>query len=251
VTEPSNQSAEHERLIRKLESIADLTAEEKDAVRALPLSVKDVPADYEIVVEGARPSQCCLVLDGFACSYKMLPTGARQIMAFWIAGDVPDLQSLLLKTMDHSIGSIVASRLAFIPHSAIAEAARRYPGLATAFWRETLIDGAVFREWLVNVGRRNAYARLAHLICELYLRLRVVGLADENGFDMPVTQMELGDAMGLSTVHVNRSLQELRRDGLIVSKGRYVGIPDWEALKRAGEFDPTYLHLDREIRSAA
>jgi len=243
VNDAAAHSEEHERLIRKLESIADLTPEERDALRGLPLSIKDVAADEEIVTDGDRPSQCCLLLDGFLGSYKMLPDGGRQIMAFWVAGDVPDLQSLHLHVMDHSIGAMIPSRVAFIKHTALLELIAEHPGIGAVLWRETLIDGAVFREWLVNIGRRAAYTRLAHILCELFIRLRAVGLASDEGFELPLTQLELGDALGLSTVHVNRSMQELRKDGLIVSKSRFVSIPDWEALVRAGDFDPTYLHM--------
>ena len=164
-------------------------------------------------------------------------------MSFYIPGDIPDLQSLHLDVMDHNIGTLVPTRVAFIPHGAMHEVTRRYPALAAAFWRDTLIDAAIFREWIVNVGRRPAYARMAHLIAELAAKFKSVGLITDWSFELPVTQEELGDALGLSTVHVNRTLQELRGDGLIRSEGKTLFIEDWEALKRAGEFDPTYLHL--------
>jgi CRP-like cAMP-binding protein len=240
--EPDNLHQEHARLIRKLDSIADLSDEERRAIFALPMTVRKFAADQDVVREGDRPSECCLVVEGFAGSYKHSQDGSRQFMAFYVPGDMPDLQSLYLDVMDHSITTLVPSKLAFIPHAALHEVTRRYSGLAAALWRDTLIDAAIFREWIVNVGRRPAYARLAHLLCELIAKLRAVGLM-AGSFELPLTQEELGDAMGLSTVHVNRTLQELRANGLIRSEGRTLIVEDWEALKEAGEFDPTYLHL--------
>jgi CRP-like cAMP-binding protein len=246
MAEPVDLHQEHNRLIRKLESIAVLTDEEKAAVFDLPMHVRHIAADQDIVREGDRPAECCLVVDGFACSYKHTDEGKRQIMSFYVPGDIPDLQSLHLDTMDHSIGSLVPCKLAFIPHDRMQHVTRQHPGLAAAFWRETLIDGAIFREWVVNVGRRDARARMAHLLCELWARLRAVGLTTDNWFELPLTQAELGDAMGLSTVHVNRVFQELRGCGLVTSEGRTLIINDWEGLKRAGEFDATYLHFTKK-----
>jgi CRP-like cAMP-binding protein len=234
---------ERNRLIRKLESIADLSDEERRAIFGLPMTVRTFATDKDIVREGDRPSECFLVVEGFAGSYKHSGDGKRQFMSFYTPGDIPDLQSLHLDVMDHNISTLVPSKLAFIPHAALHEATRRYPGLAAALWRDTLIDAAIFREWIVNVGRRPAYARTAHLLCELAVKLRAVGLMADWTFELPLTQAELGDAMGLSTVHVNRTFQELRANGLIRSEGRTLIIEDWGALKKAGEFDPTYLHL--------
>jgi CRP-like cAMP-binding protein len=231
-------------LIRKLESIAPVSDAERGAIAALPITVRELKADADIVRDQDRPSQCCALLEGFACRYKLLPGGKRQIMSFYIPGDIPDLQSLHLEIMDHSLATVVASKVAFIPHEVVRSFLRAHPRIADVFWRDTLIDAAVFREWVVNVGRRDAYARIAHVLCEVYVRLRAVGLVNGQTFEMPITQAELGDATGLSTVHVNRTLQELRGNGLITTQknGRVV-IEDWERLKEAGEFDPTYLHL--------
>jgi CRP-like cAMP-binding protein len=231
-------------LIRKLESIAPVTDEERQAIAALPITVRDLKADQDIVRDQDRPSQCCVILEGFACRYKVLPGGRRQIVSFHIPGDVPDLQSLHLEVMDHSLGTVVASKVAFIPHDTVRAVLRAHPRIGDVFWRDTLIDAAVFREWVVNVGRRDAYARIAHILCEVYVRLRAVGLVNGQSYQMPVTQSELADATGMSTVHVNRTLQELRGNGLISTpKGGRVVIEDWDALQEAGEFDPTYLHL--------
>jgi CRP-like cAMP-binding protein len=236
----------HDRLIRKLESIADLTTEEAEALRRLPMSIRRAAAGSEVVRAGDRPSESCLVVEGFLCRYKLLPNGARQIMSFHVPGDLPDLQCLHLGLMDHSLGTLTASTLAFIPHPALLELTRRYPGITDALWRDTLIDGAIFREWLTGVGRRTAGQRIAHLMCEVYLKMKAVGLARGNGCAFPISQAELSDALGLSPVHTNRVLQDLRRRGLIVFQSKFLSIPDWDALQAAAMFDPSYLHLDRK-----
>jgi CRP-like cAMP-binding protein len=245
VSDFADPPVEQRRLIRKLESIADLSAEEKKALLGLPLTIKSLPADTDIIREGSRPSECSLLIEGLACRYKITPEGKRQIMSFHIPGDIPDLQSLHLRVMDHSLGTLTSSKVGFIPHEAIRGLARRHPGIGDAFWRDTLIDAAGFRERMVGIGRRTAYQRIAHLLCEMLVRFEAIGLADEHTYELPITQAELGDALGLSTVHVNRVLQDLRKDGLIVLRGGLLSAPDWEGLKQAGEFDPTYLHLDR------
>jgi CRP-like cAMP-binding protein len=235
-----------EPLIRRLESIAPVSDEERQAIAALPITVRDLRADQDILRDQDRPSQCCVILEGFACRYKLLPGGRRQIVSFHIPGDIPDLQSLHLEIMDHNLGTVVASKVAFIPHETVRLFLRAHPRIADVFWRETLIDAAVFREWVVNVGRREAYGRIAHVLCEVYVRLRAVGLVNGQSYLMPVTQAELGDATGMSTVHVNRTLQELRRDGLISTpRSGQVVIERWDGLQKAGEFDPTYLHLTK------
>jgi len=148
--------------------------------------------------------------------------------------------------MDHSLGTLARSKLAFLSHETVRDLTRCCPRIADAFWRETLIDAGIFREWMVGLGRREAYARVAHLLCELYVRLKAVGLANGHAYELPLTQAELGDAFGLSTVHVNRTLQDLRGEGLITLGSRSVTVKDWERLRAAGEFDPTYLHLKTE-----
>jgi CRP-like cAMP-binding protein len=183
-----------------------------------------------------------LILDGFAFRYKMLPGGKRQILSFHIPGDIPDLQSLHLEVMDHSLGTLMETKVAFIPHDVVRAFIRAHPRIGDIFWRDTLIDAAVFREWVTNVGRREAYGRIAHICCELFVRIRAVGLNNGESYAMPITQAELADATGLSTVHVNRTMQELRGNGLISTKGGSVIIKDWDGLREAGEFDPTYLH---------
>ena len=168
-----------------------------------------MPEDQDIVREGDQPTECCLVLDGFVSRYKVLASGKKQILSFHTPGDIPDLQSLHIHVMDHSLGTLVPTRVAFIPHREMLDLCRRYPALAAAFWRDTLIDAAIFREWIANIGRRNAYQRLAHMFCEMEMRLMAVGLSSKTSYDLPLTQEEIGDATGLTTVHVNRTLKEL------------------------------------------
>ena len=241
--DPVDLHPERSRLIRKLESIADLTPDEERAVFGLPMAVRTMPADQDIVRIGDRPSECCLVVDGFVCRYDLLNGGKRQILSFHISGDIPDLQSLFLDVMDHSLRTMTPSRLAFIPHDSLRTLLRQHAGLAAAFWRDTLIDAAVFREWMVGLGRREASQRVAHLLCEMLVRLKAIGQATDHACDLPMTQAEFGDALGLSTVHVNRTLQDLRASGLIESRGHVHTIRDWNGLKRLADFDPTYLHL--------
>ena len=237
-------------LIRKLESTFVLSDDEKAALENMPMHVQDLRADQDIVREGDRPSRSCLVLDGYAATYKMTGDGKRQIMDFHIPGDIPDLQSLHLKVLDNSLGTLTQCRVGFIQHEVLRDLCRRYPRLNDALWRQTLIDAAIFREWMANIGRRDAYNRIAHLFCEWVVRLRTVGLVRDHTCELPMTQSELGDAMGISTVHVNRVLQELRGDGLISLRGSTLRVLDWEQLTQVGDFDPTYLHLD-PVQTAA
>jgi CRP-like cAMP-binding protein len=230
-------------LIVKLESIAPVSDEERRAIVALPMTIRHVREDQDIVGDQDRPSQCCLMLEDLACRYKVLPGGKRQIHSFHIPGDIPDLQSLHLDIMDHNLGTLVSCKVGFIQHETVRNFIRSHPRIGDIFWRDTLIDAAVFREWIANVGRREAYGRVAHLLCELYVRLRAVRLANGKAYGLPITQAELADATGMTTVHVNRSLKRLREDGLIRLGKRSVIIEDWAGLQTAGEFDPTYLHL--------
>jgi CRP-like cAMP-binding protein len=230
-------------MIRKLDSIFPLSEEERQALQDLPVQITVINADQDIVRIGDRPSQCCLLLEGYTCVYKLTSEGKRQIMALHVPGDIPDLQSLHLKVLDNSIATICPCTIGFIQHEDLRRVCERHPRVTAALWRETLVDASVFREWLLNIGRREAYTRMAHLLCEFLVRLKVVGLAEDGTFDLPITQVELADAIGTSTVHVNRVLQALRAEGLIETKSTQVTIPDWERLKEVGDFDPLYLHL--------
>lgn len=237
-------------LIRKLESVFSLSDDERRALENLPMQVTLLKADQDIVREGDRPSRSCVILSGIACTYKVTGDGKRQIVSFNLPGDLPDLQSLHLKVLDNSTGTISPYRVGFIPHGALRDICERYPRITAAFWRETLIDAAIFREWVMNVGRREAYSRMAHVLCELLVRLRAVGLAEDHACYLPITQSELADALGITAVHANRVLKELRTDGLIELQGSRLNIPDWEKLQQAGDFDPAYLHLESDQAAA-
>jgi CRP-like cAMP-binding protein len=229
--------------LRKLDSIHTLDEEDKKAVNRLPLQVVDLKADQDIVREGDRPSRSCFILSGLACWYKVTGEGKTQILSFQIPGDLPDLQSIHLSTLDSSLTTLSPCRVAFVQHEPLREICARRPNVAGAFWRMTLIDAAIFREWVANVGSRQAYGRVSHLLCEMVVRLGAVGLAHDYSFDLPITQTELAAATGLSTVHVNRTLQTLRRKKLIRWKDSRFEVLDWQGLREAGDFDATYLHL--------
>jgi CRP-like cAMP-binding protein len=232
-------------LIRKLGSIARLSDEERKAIKGLPITGRPLAAGYDIVQEKDRPSHSCLILDGWACRYQMLSDGRRQIFSFHIPGDIPDLQSLHLEVMDHNLCTLTKSTVAFIPHEALLELTAAFPGIAAILWRNTLVDGAVFRRWMTAMGRRSALKATAHLLCELYVKLEAVGLARDHGCQLPLTQQDLGDALGLSNVHVNRTLRDMREMGLAILHGGTLEIKKWQELADLCDFDPAYLHLDR------
>ena len=228
----------------KLSTITSLSHQEKAALASLPMQVQDLRADQDIVRDGDRVTRSCALLEGFACRYKTTADGKRQIMSFHIQGEVPDFQSLYLRTMDHSLGTLTPCRMAFVAHQTFHALFERHPRLVGVFMREALIDAAIFREWMLNIGRRRAEARLAHLLCEMFLRHKAVGLVRDHAFEFPITQAELGDAVGFSTVHINRLLQELRGLTLLSLEDRVLTILDWPRLKRLAGFDPTYLHQE-------
>lgn len=232
-----------------------LSEYELAALPEIPIRVADVAAEASIVREGDRPHHSFVMLDGLACTFKLSARGARQIMAVHVPGDVPDVQSLHLRVMDCSISAITPCRVGFIEHKVIRGICKDSPVMAAALWRHTLIEAAIFREWLLNVGRRTATPRLAHFICELVLRLQAAGKCDELKCKVPLTQATLGDIIGLSTVHVNRTLMELREANLIRWQNGVLEVLDWNRLVEVGEFDPTYLHLSSTgshgVRAAA
>jgi CRP-like cAMP-binding protein len=235
-------------LIRKLEQRDALSDEEKRALEGAVGRTREVQADEDIVREGDRPSDSTLLLEGFVARYKLLQNGKRQITALHVPGDFVDLHSFLLKTMDHSILALTPCRLVLFPHENLRRITETHPHLGRLLWLSTLIDGAIHREWLVAMGRRPAVNQIAHLICELFLRLQAVGLTKDKSFELPLTQTELSDALGLSTVHVNRIIQELRADGVVTWRGETIVIEDWPRLQQIAEFDPVFLVLDKEPR---
>jgi CRP-like cAMP-binding protein len=231
-----------ERLVHKLQISTLLDADDVKAIERLPVNVRDLAAHTAIVREGERPAQCCMLIEGFVCRSKTTDAGKRQILSIHIPGDIPDVQSLHLHVMDHDMTTLSRSTVGFIPHDALRALTRERPLVAEALWRETLIDAAVFREWIVNVGRRSALTRLAHLLAEIGTRLQVMGLAADDRFELPMTQLDIADALGLTPVHINRVVQELRRDGLLELRKHSVFLPDLPRLKELGDFDDLYLH---------
>ncbi|CAO4172253.1 Crp/Fnr family transcriptional regulator [Methylorubrum extorquens] len=232
------------RLIRKLESITTLTDEQRQAIESLPVRTYDLCARQDIVRDGDKPSHCCLILEGWACRYKLLGDGRRQILSFHIPGDVPDLQSLHVHTMDHGLATLTKATVAFIPHENLLDLTLRHPSVGALLWRETLIDAAIFRQWMVGMGRRSAFEQVAHIFCELYLKLQAVGLAEHYRCPLPITQIDLADALGLTSVHINRVLKEMRGRSLITLRGHTLVIEAWDELLRVAEFDPMYLQLE-------
>ncbi|PVE21658.1 cyclic nucleotide-binding protein [Microvirga sp. KLBC 81] len=233
-------------LVRKLSNYVDLPEEDREALESLAKSPKAVAAHTDLIHEGDPTDGVYLILTGWACRYKILPDGQRQIMAYFVPGDLCDQRIFVLRRMDHCIGTVTPTTVAVIAAQTMIDLTDHYPRIARALWWSTLVDEAITREWVVNVGQRDALERVAHLICEMFVRVRAVGLAEGLSFDFPVTQTELADTTGLTTVHTNRMLQELRAAGLISLKGRRLTILDLERLVDLSMFNPNYLHLERE-----
>jgi CRP-like cAMP-binding protein len=235
-------------LILNLEQRDRLSAEERRALEDAFVRTSTVSRGEDIVREGARPAESKLLLEGFAARYKGLRNGKRQITAIHIAGDFVDLHSLVLKPMDHAVMALTPCRFAEAPHQALHDLTEQHPHLARLFMLSIALDGAVHRQWLAMAGKAIALSQTAHLLCELYLRLKAVGAANHNSFHLSLTQQVLGDVLGLSTVHVNRTIQDLQRHGLLTRRRNKVEIHDGERLCDAAEFDPTYLNLQPEPR---
>jgi CRP-like cAMP-binding protein len=230
-------------LILRLQHGADLADEDCAVLADITSRTREVGPREDLIREGDKPEHVRLILEGFAFRYKMLPDGSRQITGYLVPGDFCDLHVWILGEMDHSIATLTRCSVVEIPGETVTELTARYPRIARALWWATLVDDAVTREALVSMGQRPADRQLAHFLCELLVRLQAVGRASETSYEFPVTQEDLGDTLGLSTVHVNRTLQKLRDDGLITLKGKTLTIPDPDALKRFSAFNPNYLHL--------
>ncbi len=213
------------------------------ALRALPYTFRKVERDGFIVREGEAPTTCSIVLAGCAFRQKVVRNGARQIISFHFPGEFIDLQSCLLAVNDHGVQALGSCDLAVVPKKAILDLIEERCSIALAMWYDTLIDAAIFREWVVNVGRRNARAKIAHLICELATRL---GGADDNDkvYRLPLTQEHIADATGMTSVHTNRTIQGLRKEGLISMSGGRLVVHDWQGLRGIGDFSELYLHRD-------
>jgi CRP-like cAMP-binding protein len=228
-------------LLTKLMLSNHLDAADVQAIRRLPIRTRDVKARHVIVADGDRSTECSLLAEGFAFRSKATPDGERQTVSMHIPGEIPDLRSLHLNVMDYDLIALTPCVIGFISHDSLKALNIERPNIAAALWRETLIDAARLREWIVNVGRRSATARTAHLLLALHHRLRAIGMAQDGEFGLPVTQNHLADCLGLSAVHVNRVLQLLRAEGLLtVSRSEY-HLLQQEKLEELAGFDPAYL----------
>jgi CRP-like cAMP-binding protein len=234
-------------LLRKLAHGAHLSPAERGAVTAAVTEVRAFAAHTDLIEEGEAPAYVHVVLQGFACRYKMLPDGGRQIMAWLVPGDFCDLHVSILGAMDHSIGTLTPSRIGFIDRQSADRLALGFSSLTRAFWWATLVDEGVLREWLTNIGRRQAASRIAHLFCELHARLNAVGLVEDGAMSLPLTQADLADTVGLTPVHVNRVIRWLREAGLAAWKGGELRILDVRRLREFADFDANYLHLELQV----
>jgi CRP-like cAMP-binding protein len=228
--------------LRKLEKREPFSQVDRDEFHKLPFTIKSMNAGAYIVRQNDITSTCCILVSGFLFKSKIVANGGRQILSIHVPGDMVDLQHALLGVADHNIQMLTAGDVALVPSEAIQDIAFRCPTIGKAMWMETLVDGSIFREWIANVGRRDARTRISHLLCEFTVRLHAAGLTEGNRYEMPMTQEQLGDATGLTSVHVNRTLQGLRNDGLISRDKRSITIEDWKLLSKAGDFDTSYLH---------
>lgn len=233
----------------KLERRDAISADERAALLDAASGVETFPAGADLVREGDRPDRSMLVAQGFTTRYRLMSDGTRQITAIHLPGDFVDLHSFLLKTMDHAVGALSPCRIVTFPHANLKLITEHHPHLTRMLWLMTLLDAAIHREWIVAMGRRSALEQMAHLLCEIFTRLSIVGLGDrDRELILPINQTELGDTLGLSTVHVNRTLQQLRAEQLITWQGQSVRVLDWDRLAGIAQFDDAYLHLDAEPR---
>jgi len=230
-------------LIRNLQRWAPLSEADQSALRALPFTLRSVKADHYLVRDGDRPKHSCLLIQGIAYRQKIVGDGGKQIFALYLVGDLIHLQNSLGRA-DHNVQMLSDGEVALIPSEAIHNIAAARPAIARAMWYHTLVEYSLFREWITNNGRRDAHARIAHLLCELALRLEAAGLSSKISYELPMSQEWIADALSLTPVHVNRILGRLHKEGLIDRTKRRVVIRDWDRLAAAGDFDPAYLYLN-------
>ncbi len=236
-----------EPMVRKLSYRVKLDADERAAILGLPFTVKTMERSHYIVREHDKATHSCVMLSGYSVRTKIVGNGGRQIVAIHMKGEMVDLQNSLLECADHSVQMLTAGKVAMIPREAIIRLTLERPRIGHAMWIDTLVDGSIFREWVANVGRRDARTRVAHLLCEFSLRLKVAGLGQDSEYELPMTQEQIADTTGLTPVHVNRTIRALEKEGLIERVNpRMVRIGDWRKLAAAGDFDSNYLHLRRD-----
>lgn len=239
----------HEIMIRKLETRAPLEEADKDMIRALPFVQREVEAGTYLVREGTTPQRCAFVLSGYAFRQKLTSDGARQILAVMLPGDFVDFQNLFLSESDHNVQALTRTRVAELATGDLRQVFLASAAISKAINTDALIESAIFREWILNIGRRDGRSRIGHLLCEFALRLRAAGIAASPVYEFPMTQEQLGDAVGLTSVHVSRILKGLALEGLVERRGRFVRILDWEGLRDASDFNENYLHF-RQLQPA-
>ncbi len=237
-------------LLRKLETHSPLGEEDQRAILALPYTLKTLESQSYTIREGDPPEACAVLVSGFAYRQKLTGDGARQIVAIHIPGEPLDFQSLFLDVADHNVQTLTRAEVAFIPRAELQKLARSRPSVAQSILVMILVEASIFREWVLNVGRRDSRTRLAHLLCEFAIRLEAQGLADENGYELPMTQEQLADALGLTSVHVNRTIMALEAEGFIDRDKRRVRFPDWRRMRDVGDFNQRYLHLEPQMTGA-
>lgn len=237
-----------ERHLMKLRARDEISAEEEQAIRSAVSEYRDLPSDATVIRRGVELDQCTLLLDGLMCRYKDLRNGQRQVTELHVGGDFVDLHSFTLKHLDHNIMTLTPCRVALVPHARMKAITEQHPHLTRVYWFATNLDAAIHREWELSLGRRSAISRMANLFCELHVRLGLVGLADDDGYELDLTQTDLSECLGLTSVHVNRTLKELREQGLLEFRSGRVAITNMPALRQVAEFDPTYLYLERRPR---
>lgn len=235
-------------LVKKLRLRDEVSDREAEVLRSAIGQIQKFPAAKTLVRTGETVTQSTLLVEGLIGRYRDLADGQRQIMEIHVAGDFVDLHGFLLKRLDHNVGALTAVTVAFVPHEALARITAEEPHLSRMLWLSTLMDASIQREQILSMGRRPALARIGHLLCELCMRLEVIGLAENRSFAFPLTQLDLADATGLTAIHVNRMLRQLRERKLLTFRGGRVEIHDWEGLQAVSDFDPTYLHLERRPR---
>ena len=238
----------HTVLVKKLQEHSRLSNEDIAALATLPEQLQTLGPNQDIVRQGDRPSVSVVVLKGMVARYHALPDGDRQYLSFHIAGDMPDAQTLFIDVLDHAVCAIDEVRIALIPHRAITTLFKKRPEVGAAIWRETLIDAAIFREAITNNSSRPPLVRLTHFLCEQYYRARAGGHAKPGSCPLPLTQTQIGEALGLSLISVNRALQRLRRTGAMDLKDGTLHVRDWRRTSELGQFNPSYLHLKKPSR---
>jgi CRP-like cAMP-binding protein len=229
---------------------SSLSAEEQDAILGLRSHAVQARSRQDLVQPGRTVSHACFVADGMVGRFDAMRGGERQITALHLPGDMCDLQSVLCPTAGWGLMAIGTSTVLHIPHADLLNLVMRYPAIALAFWRDTIADASVLSKWVGNVGRKDARAGLAHLFCEIAVRMEQAGLGTLKNFRLNATQEQLSEALGISAVHINRTLQALRAENLLIFRSRQVQIPDWNALALVGDFDPTYMLIDRHKEAA-